>query len=112
MNQPPAAPLIGPQMWKLRGYFAGALAAGLGLYAPTFLGHALGVNPALVSVVSVVAGLGVFMASWVSVRCPECRLSVVGHALPNQSHTAWLAWLITVRECPRCRYSPPQKNGS
>ena len=111
MNQSPASPLVGPQMWKLWLSLAGLVAAGLGLYAPRFLGGTLGADPALVSVMSVVAGLGVFIAAWVSVRCPECRLSLVGHALSNQSHTAWLAWLITVQECPRCQYSSPRKNG-
>jgi hypothetical protein len=108
LNQSPASPLVGPQTWKLWLSLAGLLAAGLGLYMPSLLGGALGAAPALLSVVSVVAGLGVFIAAWTSLRCPGCRLSLVGHALSNQSHTAWLAWLITVQECPRCQYSQPK----
>lgn len=108
MNQSPASPLVGPQMWRLWLSLAGLLEVGLGLYAPRLLGEALGAEPALVSVVSVVAGLGVFVAAWAAVRCPGCRLSLVGHALSNQSHTAWLAWLVTVQECPGCQYSPPE----
>lgn len=98
-------------MWKLWLSLVGLIAAGLGLYAPRLLGEALGAEPVLVSVVSVVAGLGVFIAAWASVRCPGCRLSLVGHALSNQSHTAWLAWLVSVQECPRCQYSSPKREG-
>ena len=108
MNQSPASPLVAPQMWKLWISMVGLLFVGAGMYAPALLGGALAMDPALVSILAVVAGVAVFVGAWSRVRCPGCSLSLVGHALSNQHHTAWLRWLVTVQACPRCGHSTPK----
>ena len=108
MDNASPRPLVAPQMWKLWVSFVGLLVAGGGMYAPALVGSALGVDPALLSILAVVAGIAVFVSAWIAVRCPGCRLSLVGHALSNQHHTAWLGWLISVQACPRCGYSTPR----
>lgn len=105
MSLSPPPPLVAPQMWKLWISLVGLSFVGAGLYAPALLGDLLAISPALVSILAVVAGVAVFVGAWATVRCPGCSLGLVGHALSNQNHMAWLRWLVTVQVCPRCGYS-------
>jgi hypothetical protein len=59
------------------------------------------------------AGLSVvtFAWLWFSIRCPDCKKSVVGRVLRNSTASDWWPTLVTLPRCPYCGSSGrPQKN--
>jgi hypothetical protein len=94
--------LVEGQKWKL--WLSGALlaVAGVGFLVPDGVAGVLGLAGATVE-------LGALLLTFVSlgwaiytVRCRNCGLRLVMHAMSNQSIGQWLQWLLTAKRCPRC----------
>ena len=102
MNSSPSAPLIASQKWKLWLSACLLLAAAACLFFPAALGRSLGAESILVNLAGVALGIATLVVASLLVRCRSCGLSLMWYALRKQSHSAWLAWLLDVRACPKC----------
>jgi DNA-directed RNA polymerase subunit RPC12/RpoP len=99
--------LVASQKWKL--WLLGALfaAAGLGFLFTDGIARGLNVDPFAVRMGTLLITFGTLAAAFLSVRCPNCGLRLVMHAMSHQSVGQWLQWLLTVKKCPRCGLSEP-----
>jgi len=107
MNQEPAPRLVHSQRWKL--WLAGVAVGGVATsyFLPEGASGALSPRPVILEVVATVIGLGAMFAAWASVRCPNCGLKLVWHAMSTKSANDWLRWLLDAESCPKCGYHPP-----
>jgi hypothetical protein len=44
--------------------------------------------------------IGIFAC--ISIRCPECGLSWLWHAISKKDVNQWVSWLLSFEKCPRC----------
>jgi len=44
-----------------------------------------------------------------SIRCPQCGLSWVWHAVTKKNINEWLPCLISLQECPNCGFPAEKK---
>lgn len=56
--------------------------------------------------VTVALGVASFASVALLVRCPRCGLRLGWRALRDSEAGSWLKWLLTLRACPSCGYSP------
>jgi len=107
MNQEPARPLVHSQQWKL--WLAAAAVAGVATayFLPEGATAALSLRPVMLKLVATAIGLGVMFVAWTSVRCPNCGLRLVWHAMSTNSANDWLRRLLDAKSCPKCGYHPP-----
>lgn len=90
------------QEWKLYSSFIGfILAAGMMLYGikQTTTGTEASVDLTLYSLVAEII-VGIFAC--ISIRCPECKLKWVWHAVSKKDANQWVPWLLSFEECPQC----------
>ena len=107
MNQEPAHPLLRLQRWKL--WLAAAAAAGVAAayFVPEEAAAVLSLRPLMFRSVATAIGLSAMFVASTSVRCPNCRLKLVWHAMSTNSANDWLRWLLNAKSCPVCGYHPP-----
>ena len=41
---------------------------------------------------------------FLDIRCPRCKLGLMGYAISQKSIGKWLDWLLAVKECPKCGF--------
>jgi hypothetical protein len=44
--------------------------------------------------------IGVFAC--LAIRCPECKLKWVWHAVSKKDVNQWVTWLLSFEKCPHC----------
>ena len=94
------------QMWKLWLGGLVLLIGGIGmLLAIALIDSISHAQFACVMISSVVLCLGSLLFCCVSVRCPNCEARWMWMAISGQAHNAWLLWLMTLAQCPRCSAS-------
>lgn len=97
-------PLVTLQKWKLwvwGGLFA---VAGLGLLVPDKIAPALGTIPVVINLAAVLMSFIALAGASLSIRCPQCGLSLVWHGVSQKNIGGWLSWLLEVNTCPRCGF--------
>lgn len=90
------------QAWKLYSSFVGIIiAGGVMIYGIKQItaGTETSVDLILFSLVAEIV-IGVFAC--VSIRCPECKLKWVWHAVSHKDANQWVPWLLSFVECPQC----------
>jgi DNA-directed RNA polymerase subunit RPC12/RpoP len=112
MNDDKLLPLITSQKWKL-WVWGGLLAvAGLGLFTPDRFASVLGTQPIVINCVAVLASFIALAGASLSIRCPQCGLSLVWHGISQKNIGGWLSWLLKVRTCPQCGFHISNKERS
>jgi hypothetical protein len=90
------------QEWKLYSSFIGfVIAGGVMFYGikQTTAGTETTIDLILYSLVAEII-IGVFACG--SIRCPECKLKWVWHAVSKKDSNQWVSWLLSFEECPQC----------
>lgn len=98
------------QWWKIYAGISFAVVCGV----LVFVALRKGLDPTLsddsemwfmVRVFATIAGLvgAAALLGWV--RCPQCGKRWVWSALRTQAFDNWLHWVVTLDQCPKCRYS-------
>lgn len=91
------------QMWKLN--LTLALATISSLVLMYVINHMTEFNAeiglTLVGITTTTPMLGLVFAS-LSIRCPSCKAKWFWMGISGQSSNAWLKWLLTRTECPKC----------
>lgn len=112
MNKNDSPALIASQEWKL-WLFGGLVAiAGLGFLFTDGIARVLDVGSFVVRLGTLLLTSGTLGAAFLSVRCPNCGLRLVMYAMSRQGMGQWLNWLLTVKQCPQCRFSKKNRPGS
>lgn len=90
------------QLWKF--WLLGLMftIGGLLQFGNMTIGAYFGVLPPLVSLGGTVIVLAALLTGCLVLRCPQCHLSLLWHAVSKKTPGAWLGWLLGVRTCPRC----------
>ena len=98
------------QEWKLYASFFGFIIAGGVMFygiKQTTAGTEATVDLILYSLVAEII-IGVFAC--VSIRCPECKLKWVWHAVSKKDANQWVPWLLSFEECPQCAAGTKRKD--
>lgn len=67
--------------------------------------------PVFIDLISVAAGILIGIFACTSIRCPECRLKWVWHAVSKKDVNQWIPWLLSFEKCPRCEFITEEKAG-
>jgi len=102
-------PLIALQKWKLWIWGTFFAIAGLGYLIPDRLASAFAIAPVAINLGSLVITFVAFGGALLSIRCPQCGLSLAWYGLSHKSIGGWLSWLLDVNVCPKCEF--PHKSG-
>ena len=96
------------QMWKL-GLAATTLAlAGIGMVVSEMFVRSISTDQYVAAMMSSgVVALGSLAFACAAVRCPRCQAPWVWMAVSGQAHSAWLPWLMSLGQCPRCSVTLP-----
>ncbi len=78
--------------------------SGAGFLLQRQIGVALATDPSVIDLVATLTSFLSLAGASFSIRCPQCKLSLVWHAVTHQGIGEWLAWLLHVKVCPRCGY--------
>lgn len=97
-------PLIAHQKWKLWIWGVLLAVAGLGFLMPDRLGAALAIDPSLIDLGAVFISFVALVGASLSIRCPQCGLSLAWYGLSHKDLGGWLSWLLSVGVCPRCGF--------
>jgi hypothetical protein len=46
-----------------------------------------------------------FLLKCILFVCPKCRARLLWKAIKHRPYHSWLSWLISLKECPVCRFS-------
>lgn len=100
------------QLWKLwiaLGMLLIGFLALSGAFLPSVRNHET------MPVVLIFGGLGLAVASFLwacfGVRCKKCLVPLVWKAMKEQSHSNWLNYVLTNKDCPYCRDQPEESVG-
>ncbi|MDD2899336.1 MAG: hypothetical protein PHI31_11560 [Desulfuromonadaceae bacterium] len=97
------------QEWKLFSSFFGLLTCAGGMFYGINQMQVVGSLPVYIDLISIAAGMCVGIFACTSIRCPECRLKWVWHAVTKKEVNQWVPWLLSFEVCPRCE-SKSEKN--
>ena len=90
------------QEWKLYSSFIGfAIAGGVMFYGIKQTTAGTGTTVELI-LYSLVAEIVIATFACISIRCPECKLKWVWHAVSKKDANQWVPWLLSFEECPQC----------
>ena len=112
MNKNDSPALIASQEWKLWLFGGLVFIAGLGFLFTDGIARVLDVGSFVVRLGTLLLTFGTLGAAFLSVRCPNCGLRLVMYAMSRQGMGQWLNWLLTVKQCPQCRFSKKNRPGS
>ena len=90
------------QEWKLYSSFFGFLICAGGMFYGINQMQEGGNLPFFIDLFSVTAGILVGFFACTSIRCPECNLKWVWHAVSKKDVNQWIPWLLSFESCPRC----------
>ncbi len=54
-------------------------------------------------------GIGGFLYSWLSLKCPNCGDRWLWRATSTRHEFSWLKWLLRLEACPNCGFSAARK---
>jgi len=102
------------QSWKVWLFVALLLVGCAATLLQGFLYKPLGKELAIqIAVGGVGLLIGAFLWAGGAVRCPQCELKLLIHAITKEGFFTWFSWLLQVDSCPKCRYGDvPRKTGS
>jgi hypothetical protein len=95
------------QRWKLALPLGVAAVAGLLILTQGLIRTHLGtdVTRGLLLCATLVAFVA-FAVPCFGIRCPRCHAKLFWQAVRTQHSSAWLFWLLSISQCPRCSYTP------
>lgn len=94
--------LLGNQKWKLSLLAAAILIFGVGIIFYEEVAQIAGVDSSFIHIGALLLISATLFVAFISVRCPNCGLRLILHAMSQQQIGNWLNWLVTVQACPRC----------
>ena len=97
--------LIFPQFWKFYLGGVGGVISGIGLFATDYFSKLFDIDPNLFRLCATSFGLLLFVYCFLSIRCPSCRLALIGHSISKQPHNHWDIWLLNLKSCPKCGFT-------
>ena len=102
------------QSWKVWLFVALLLVGCAATLLQGFLYKPLGKELAIqIAVGGVGLLIGAFLWAGGAVRCPQCELKLLIHAITKEGFFTWFSWLLGVESCPQCGHGGAQrKTGS
>jgi phage FluMu protein Com len=98
------------QEWKLYSSFIGfVIAGGVMFYGIKQTTAGTGTSVDLI-LYSLVAEIIIVTFACLSIRCPECKLKWVWHAVFKKDANQWVPWLLSFEKCPQCASENEGKN--
>ncbi len=97
-------PLVASQQWKL--WVCGILLAvgGVANIFPDKLTAIFGVDSSVIVLFSLILAFAGFIGAALWIQCPQCGLKLFWYSVSLQDSNNWLAWLFSVKVCPRCEF--------
>src|SRR3989344_7172998 len=101
MNDNYSIPLIATQKWKLWIWAGLIIMAGMGFLFSNQLASIFAINLLAVNIGSILVSFAAIVGASLSIRCPQCGLSLVWHGLSQKNIGEWLLWLPGGSKYPR-----------
>lgn len=102
--------LVASQRWKLYVAFAFVMTSAFLIWFGRPIESALAFPEHSLSLVGTAGGFVTLIVASLSIRCPNCKLSLVWFAVSRKHSDAWLSWLLDARSCPRCSHPSRSEN--
>lgn len=102
MNSINHSVLLDSQKWKLWLLAAAVVIFGIGLLFHKEVAQIVGVDSTLVHIGALLLIFSTLSVAFISIRCPNCGLRLILHAMSHQEIGNWLNWLMALQTCPRC----------